>query len=222
MAKQVALIHTSAMMVPVFKPLYEELLPGEAVFNMVDESLLRDIIRDGRLLAATARRVVGYVLAAEQAGADIVMVTCSSIGPAVELSRSLVSIPVIRVDEPMAAKAVATGARIGVVATLPSTLAPTVELIRRLAAEAGKKVEVTDKLCEGAFEAVISGDAATHDAEVAAALRDLSGRTDVIVLAQASMARAAETLSSGERKAPILTSPRLGVEHLAELVGQLE
>ena len=106
---------------------------------MVDESLLRDIIRDGTLLAPTARWLVGHVLAATDAGAEAVLVTCSSVGPAVELSRSLVTVPVLRVDEPMARQAVATGERIGVVATLPSTLAPTVELIRRVARDAGKR-----------------------------------------------------------------------------------
>ncbi len=221
MARQVALIHTSPIMIGVFKPLCQELLGGVEVFNVVDESLLRDIIRDKRLLPPTARRAVGHVLAAEQGGADVVMVTCSSIGPAVELARGLVGIPVVRVDEPMAAKAVATGPRIGVVATLPSTLAPTADLIRRLAAEAGKKVQVSDRLCEGAFEAVISGDAAGHDAKVAAALRELAGRVDVIVLAQASMARAAETLTKADCPVPILTSPRPGVEYLAGLLKKM-
>lgn len=221
MAKQVALIHTSAMMVAPFKALAEELLAGVSVFHMVDESLLRDIIRDGRLGAATARRVVGHVLAAADAGADAVMVTCSSVGAAVELSRSLVIVPVLRVDEPMARRAVATGLRIGVVATLPSTLAPTADLIRRLAAEAGKKVQVTDRLCEGAFAAVLAGDTATHDAKVAAALGELGKQSDVIVLAQASMARVADALPVEQRRVPILSSPRLAVEKLAEVLKSL-
>ncbi|MCJ7544736.1 MAG: aspartate/glutamate racemase family protein [Phycisphaerae bacterium] len=221
MSRQVALIHTSAMMVPPFKALAEEMLAGVGVFHVVDESLLRDIIRDGRLLPPTARRLVGHVIAAAEAGADAVMVTCSSVGAAVELSRALVTVPVLRVDEPMAAKAVASGERIGVVATLPSTLAPTAELIRRLAREAGKKVQVTDRLCEGAFAAILAGDTATHDAKVAAALGELSRACDLIVLAQASMARVAEALPAAQRRVPILSSPRLAVEKLAEVVKSL-
>ncbi len=221
MSRQVALIHTSAMMVPPFKALAEELLSGASVFHMVDESLLRDIIRDGRLLPPTARRLVGYVVTAAEAGAEVVMVTCSSVGRAVELSRSLVTVPVLRVDEPMARQAVATGRHIGVVATLPSTLAPTAELIRRLAAEARKKVRVTDRLCEGAFQAVLAGDTATHDAKVTAALTELGRRSDVIVLAQASMARVAEALPAADRRVPILSSPRLAVKKLVEVLKSL-
>jgi hypothetical protein len=47
MPHTIALIHTSPAMIPIFKHLRDELLPKDAnVFNMVDESLLCDIIRD--------------------------------------------------------------------------------------------------------------------------------------------------------------------------------
>src|SRR3954464_13035809 len=78
MSKTIALIHTSPAMVPVFKPLASELLPGATIFNMVDESLLCDIIREKGCPPGTARRVVGHVMSAEQAGANFILVTCSS------------------------------------------------------------------------------------------------------------------------------------------------
>jgi hypothetical protein len=37
---------------------------------------------------------------------------------------------------------------------------------------AGKQIELKSKLCEGAFDALMSGDAEKHDATVAAALRE--------------------------------------------------
>ena len=102
-------------------------------------------------------------------------------------------------------------------ATLPTTLGPTADLIQRAASKLGRTVEVTTSLAEGAFDALRSGDGARHDALVQAALRDLASRVDVIVLAQASMARAvggAESLDADGRSVPILTSPRLGVQRL--------
>ena len=216
--KRLALIHTSPVMIPVFGELCAELLPELEVVHTVDESLLKDIIGNNSLLKTTARRVVGHIISAEQAGADCVMVSCSSIGAAAELGRELVDIPVIRVDEPMATLAVEKGAHIGVIATLPSTLNPTAELIRAVAEKHSKEVKVTTKLCEGAFEAVISGDGATHDKIVAAGIRELAEQVDVIVLAQASMARVVDALDDGGGKVPILSSPRLAVEHLATLL----
>jgi aspartate/glutamate racemase len=220
MPKQIALIHTSPAMIPVFKTLTGELLPGMQVFNMVDESLLCEIIACKGCPPATARRLVGHVIAAESAGAELILVTCSSMGRAVELAQALVSARVLRVDEPMAERAVASGSRIGVIATLPSTLEPTAALIRSKAAEAGKSVQVSSVVVEGAFEAVINGDGAKHDALVGAALRELAKRVDVIALAQASMARVVDSLGPLDTPLPILSSPRLAVQRLAELARQ--
>ena len=222
MAKQVALIHTSPSMIPVFKALTGEFLPPPPavnVFNMVDESLLCDIIGHGCCPPATARRLVGHVLAAEQAGAEFILVTCSSMGRAVEASRALVAATVLRVDEAMAAEAVKTGKRIGVIATLPSTLEPTAALITSTAAAAEKPIELKTVVVENAFEAVMSGDGARHDALVAEALRDLAKAVDVIVLAQASMARVVDTLPADAKPVPILSSPRAAIARLAQLIG---
>ena len=211
--KRLTLIHTSGVMIPVFSELCTELLPDIEAVHMVDESLLKDIIRDGCLLKPTARRVVGHILSAEQAGTDAILVTCSSIGKATELGRELVNLPVLRIDEPMAIEALKAGSRIGVVATLPSTLNPTVDLIKR---QATQDINVTAKLCEGAFEAVISGDAATHDKIVSEGILGLIAQVDVIVLAQASMARVINTLPADKVTVPVLSSPRLAIEHLAQ------
>ncbi|MET0394010.1 MAG: aspartate/glutamate racemase family protein [Chitinophagaceae bacterium] len=216
--KTLGLIHTSATLVPVFQQLCSEHLPGVKVFNIVDDSLIKSVIGCGELTPATARRVVNYVGSAEAAGADFIMVTCSSIGAAVEAAAALTSVPVLRVDQPMADKAVQTGKRIGVVATLSTTLEPTSDLVKRRAAAAGKEIELDAVLCEGAFDALMSGDTATHDAMVAKALKELAGKCDVIVLAQASMARVVDTLDEADRKVPILASPPVAVQHLATVL----
>jgi hypothetical protein len=118
----------------------------------------------------------------------------------------------------MAQRAVNTGTRVGVVATLPSTLEPTVALIKGCPRRDGKPVEVISQVVAGAFEAVMAGDGVRHDSLVAQALREMSPRVDVIVLAQASMARTADGLKPEEKPVPILSSPRLAVENLSRIV----
>ena len=213
--KRLTMIHTSGVMIPVFSELCRELLPDIEAVHMVDESLLKDIIKDGCLTKPAARRVVDHVLSADQAGTDAILVTCSSIGKGTELGRELVETVVMRVDEPMAAQAIAIGKRIGVVATLPSTLNPTVELIQR---QGSSDLQVTPKLCEGAFEAVISGDGATHDRIVGEGILELVSQVDVIVLAQASMARVVSSLPADKVTVPVLSSPRLAIEHLKTIL----
>ncbi len=216
--KRLGLLHTSATLVPLFQQLCRAKLPAVDTFNISDDSLIQDVIARGELTPKTARRVVDHIASAEAAGADFILVTCSSIGPAVEAAAPLISVPVLRVDQPMADKAVATGKRIGVIATLPTTLEPTADLIRRRAAQAGKEIDLTSRLCEGAFDALMGGDAARHDAMVAAALSDLAERVNVIVLAQASMARVVERLPEADRRVPILASPPLAIDYLATLL----
>jgi len=216
--KTLGLVHTSATLVPVFAQLCKEKLSGVNVFNIADDSLVKGIIAAGSLTPTIARRVAGYLESAELAGADYIMVTCSSIGPAVEAAAKLMGVPVLRVDRPMAEKAVATGKKVGVVATLQTTLEPTADLISRCAAHAGKQIELTSRLCDGAFEALMSGDAPAHDAKIAVILKELSRQVDVIVLAQASMGRVVETLAPEERHVPILSSPGIAVDYLATVL----
>jgi len=214
------LIHTSATLVPIFQQLCSEYLPGVNVFNIVDDSLIKDVIAKGKLAPRTARRVVDYVASAEAAGADRILVTCSSIGRAVEAAAALSSVPVLRVDQPMADLAVSKGTRIGVVATLPTTLEPTADLVKRRAQVARKEIQLTSKLCEGAFDALMGGNPGLHDQMVAEALRELSTQVDVILLAQASMARVVDTLSEAEKKVPIIASPPEAVRYLASVINQ--
>jgi Asp/Glu/hydantoin racemase len=216
--KRLGLLHTSATLVPIFEQLTRAKLPEVAVFNLVDDSLIKDVIAHGQLRPQTARRVTQLVAAAEDAGADYILVTCSSIGAAVETAATLASVPVLRVDQPMADRAVNSAKKIGVIATLPTTLEPTADLVRRRATAARRNIELTSRLCEGAFDALMSGDAARHDAAVAAALRELSAEVDTIVLAQASMARVVDTLPESERRIPILASPPIAIEYLATVL----
>src|SRR5262252_4466339 len=157
--KRLGLIHTSATLVPIFQQLCTAKLPCIETFNIADDSLIKDVIARGELTPQTARRVAAHIASAETAGADFILVTCSSIGAAVEAAAPFTAVPVLRVDQPMADKAVQMGKKIGVLATLQTTLAPTADLIRRRAAAAGRQIELVTRLCDGAFDALMGGDA---------------------------------------------------------------
>jgi Asp/Glu/hydantoin racemase len=216
--KRLALIHTVASLVPRFRELAAELMPDVETFDIVDETLLRDATREGRVSLDTARRLFAHLAAAERHGADAILVTCSSVGGVVDAARPFAGVPLLRVDQAMAEQAVERGTRIGVLATLWSTLRPTAVLIERTARESDRDVEVRDRLCDGAFEALREGDTERHDKLVREGLRELIGWADVIVLAQASMARVVDSLSEDERRTPILSSPRLGMERMRDIL----
>lgn len=214
-----ALIHTSPSLTPLFTDLCRVHLPEASIFHMVDESLIQDTVRAGFLRKATIRRVAALVDSAVEAGADAVLVTCSSIGVAVERAAERQDVPVVRVDAAMAEKAVRQSKTIGVLATLRTTLEPTTDLLRRKAAAAGRDITFVECLCEEAFPAVMAGDTETHDRLLRKALTEDLKDVETIVLAQASMARVVSSLPEGAIRAEVLSSPALGVLSVRQALG---
>lgn len=210
-----AIIHTSTATVEPLRTLAGELLPEVRVINFVDDSILPQLAANGGEIAAVAGRVGQYMQFAAEAGADVILEACSSIGELVGPARAALNIPVVRIDEAMAAAAVARGERIGVAATLATTLAPTRRLLEAQAAIAGRPITIVPALAETAYQRLMAGDRAGHDAELAAVLHALAPTVDCVVLAQASMARVLPQLPAEERD-KFLTSPPLAMAQVRE------
>lgn len=222
--RKIAVLHTSFVFVkvePVFKDLFRDLLPDVSIIDFVDSDVLATVRREGRISPDSEGRMVHLAQAAELAGVDLIFSACSSLGPAIDRAREVVSLPIIKIDDAMARKAVQLGTRIGVLATLITTLGPTVDLVQDHAASAGKTVTTFPRLCEGAFELLMSGDRARHDALVLDGAQALASQVDLIVLAQASMSRLAPELSQATGM-QVLASPGLAVAYLKELLEEMD
>ncbi|MEU3252430.1 aspartate/glutamate racemase family protein [Streptomyces sp. NPDC006997] len=201
-----ALLHTSPVHVPVFDALHDQHHPGLELRHLVDEGLLERARGYGGP-AGVAVDVRGVVDRAVADGARAVLCTCSTIGAVAEATAAQVGVPVLRVDRPMAAAAVAAGPRVVVLATVESTLGPTVALVEEEARHAGRDVDVRSVLVAGAWERFAAGDTEAYARTVAAAV-DAVGDADSIVLAQASMAPAQRLTTTS---VPVLSSPRPGL-----------
>ncbi|HEY8590094.1 MAG TPA: aspartate/glutamate racemase family protein [Naasia sp.] len=220
---RLGLLHT----VPALAGTFDELLKGGGagadVVHVVDAGLLAAAIDHG-VDDAVRAEVLRHLRHLADDGADAILVTCSSIGEAVDEAARVIDIPVLRVDAPMAEEAIAAAAerapadraaRVAVLATLPATLGPTGRLLESRVAAAPRPVEVESSVVEGAAAARSAGDQATHDRLVAAAITAAADRADVVVLAQASMAGAVRDLGL---PVPVLTSPTGGVASLLAAV----
>jgi Asp/Glu/hydantoin racemase len=202
-----AIIHTTPATVEPLKSLAAEVIPDREIVNFVDDSILPQLARNGGDLADVADRLVHYARFAEQVGADAILEACSSVGEVVPRMAAAVTIPVVRIDEAMAEEAISRGASLGVAATLPTTLAPTLRLLQSKAAEAGKHVGIRTALAEDAYRKLMAGDRDGHDTALLATLLELARAVDVVVLAQASMARVSAKLPD-DLQGKFLTSPR--------------
>jgi len=220
MAKKVVFLHTVPSLVGLFTDLAKELLPTFEVMHIADEMLLKLVLGQGGLSPFIYQRVADHAIAAERAGASAVQCTCSSISPCVDVAQPFVGIPVLKIDQPMIDEALRIGKRIGVAATAPTTLKPTTDLVRQRAAFFEMDVQVESRLCEGAYQALFNGDPQTHDQIVRHHLLNLMERNDVILLAQASMARVADSLLPEDKRIPILSSPRLAIQHLKKVLDE--
>lgn len=220
MNRKVVMIHTVGGLIDVFNKLSSESLPEVTVRHILDEPLLDRVRQHGGLLAEDAERLRSHVVEAEKTGADAVLVTCSTISPLVDEAAAHAGVPVLKIDEAMITEAVRMGTRIGVVATAETTLEPTRQLLLAQAARAGKPIEPELVLVQGAFTALFGGDAAAHDRLVKAAVLELAQRVDVVILAQASMARVLAVLPEAERLVPVLASPQLALGRLKERMAQ--
>ena len=214
MVQRVAFIHTVGFLVDVFRTRMREALPHVDCFHILNESLLQDLLR-GEAKTAVYRRVVGQVLAAADAGADLIVMTCSSTSPAVDLVRPLLDRPVLKIDDPLMMAAVRTGRHIGLVCTAISTLEPSSALLRFHAMAQSCDVTITPVLLTDAYTALMAGDRASHDKIVRDAVASIADTVDVIVLAQASLAHLTDVFAT-TLSIPVLASPSLLMDAVAQ------
>lgn len=221
-ADAVGLLHTVPSLAATFDDLIRASAAGLRRVHVADAWLL-DAARRIGVTDAVRETVLGHVQHLESLGVAAVLVTCSSIGEAAETAGERVRMPVVRVDAAMATEAVALATRpgargrIAVLATLASTLGPTGRLVKRATGDAGRPIEVSTEVVAGAAEAHDQGDRDLVESLVAASVARAAAGADVIVLAQASMARAADL---AEARIPVLSSPAGGVAALLGAVGR--
>lgn len=214
---KLAIIHTTPVTIEPLKQLAAELIPGCTVINIVDDSILPELNTNGGQVAEIEERWKQYGLIAVKQGAQCILNACSSIGELVDLVQHDLPIPLVRIDKAMAEYAVHNAKVIGVAATLATTLKPTERLLLDTAKHEGCEVRLVPALVSSAYEKLLSSDKEGHDRDLAVALRELAGQTDIVVLAQASMARVLDSFGEEEKKR-FISSPRLGMQKvLAEL-----
>jgi len=209
----VGFLHTSPVHVPVFKALLSEIAPGAVDVHVADAELLADVLERGFDTGIETRLMARLRELAERAP-GVIVCTCSTFSGHAEKLAEALGIAVLRIDRPMAERAVALGGRVAVVAAVASTLGPTRDLFAECAsASAAVVVETSYVDAWPEFEA---GDLDGYYASIARHVREIAGAFDVVALAQASMAPAAALLH--DLAIPVLTSPRLAVLRAVEIV----
>lgn len=212
---KVGLIYTSTtpeLIADVEREVRTQLGDAVELFSLQDPSILAEVREAGYVTAKPAARLIGMYMKAVEEGVDAMLNLCSSVGEVADCAQDAaryLGVPIVRVDEEMCREAVRLGKRIGVMATLPTTLVPTRNTVQRVAREMGAHVEMVDCLVDGAFGL----DQEQFKTRLTEAAGDIIENVDVVVLAQGSMAYAETHLRDVYGK-PFLGSPRFGAAAL--------
>ena len=217
----ITMIHTVFPVVDNFKTIFAKKLGNQpaTIYNIVDDSILPRIVAAGGLSSEIVSTVYQHISSAEKMGSNLILVTCSSISEVVDIVNPLVSVPVIKIDDAMTDEAVKVAVdSLGVIATIETTLNPTINQLKKKMVKTGKKFKIVPVLCSDAYKVLINeNNPEKHDLLLYKAIEEIIESVDVIILAQASMARLLPELKKLTNK-PILTSPESGVERAINIL----
>jgi Asp/Glu/hydantoin racemase len=216
MSKRVFLVHPTPLAMAPIDQAFKTLWPQAQTLNVLDESLYADIPQDGTLAPAIYDRVASLLHHCEASGADGILFSGSTFGPAVDKARASMRVPVLRPEEAMMEQAVTLGERILLVCTAKRAM----PVVRGTLDAAVKRAGVTRQIAElwvaGARDAITGGDIATHDRLIAEQVA-AAGDVDVIIFGQISMVPAQVPLPP-EIKRRIVIGPDATVARMRALI----
>ena len=216
--RTLGVIHASIITTTAIRPYVDEFIPEVRIMHMVDDTIQRDNIAAGVGVIPKTNyfKFAQYAHNLEQAGADMILLACSTFNYAAELARPMINIPIAQIDRPMMEAAVRDGSRVGLLATLATTVPSSERLLRIAAGEAGKTVDIKTVLCGRAFEELSKGNVDKHNEILLEAIDKLSQSVDAIVMAQISMSALAPRLTN--TKVPVYNSGSTGFKRVREML----
>lgn len=218
--KSIALIHTVKSIALSFEAQLREVLNQEVkIYNLWDDFLASNPNEIGVFTVDNRNRLFHDIKTAELTGADIIVVTCSTLTPTVNMIRPFIKVPLIAIDDAMCKKAITYGERILVLATAYSTIEPTKAKLTEEAEMAEAEVQIDSMVCPEAYEAVKKLEIEKHDTLLKEMAKNISGY-DCIVLAQASMAHLEKEMAE-LCGCPVVSSLRLCMQQVKETLETL-
>lgn len=216
--RTVGIIHAALITCKAVQPYLDSILPDVKVVHHVDDTIQNSnfACEPGIIPKQNLYKFATYAHYLELAGVDVILLACSTFNRAVEVARPMINTPMLQIDRPMMDLAVQQGQRIGLLATVPTTVPASTRLLELAAADAGKKIDITTVLCSQAFAEIKKGNTAKHNELLLQEIDQLSKNVDAIVLAQLSMSALEPELINP--RVPIFNSGRTGFTRVREIL----
>lgn len=209
---RVVLLHGTPVAIEPIQRAFAARWPEAEAVDLLDSSLSVDRAKDHELTPRMFERFVELGGYAQRLGAEAILVTCSAFGPAIERMSKELPVPVLKPNEAMFREAIGRGRRIGMLATFAPSVLTMAEEFEQFVGEAGAQATLETIVVEGAMDALRKGDAARHNALIAARAPELA-HCDAIMLAHFSTSRALAAVTAAV-KTPVLTAPDAAVDRI--------
>jgi aspartate/glutamate racemase len=216
--KKLGIIHAALITTRAVQKYIDEIVPEVEVVHWVDDTIQNTnfACEPGVIPKENYAKFVQAALSQQNYGVDLILLACSTFNRAVEHARPMIDVPLLQIDRPMMDLAVRDGRRIGLLATVPTTVPASERLLKEAAREAGKECEVKIRLCSEAFKVLKAGHPEKHNEMLLAEIDKLSGEVDAIVMAQVSMTALEPRLTN--TKVPVYNSGRTAFNRVRQML----
>jgi aspartate/glutamate racemase len=216
--KKLGIIHAALITTRAVQKYIDEIIPEVEVVHWVDDTIQNTnfACEPGTVPRKNYAKFVQGALSQQEYGVDLILLACSTFNRAAEHARPMIDVPILQIDRPMMDLAVQDGNRIGLLATVPTTVPASERLLRLAAEEAGKKIDVKLRLCSEAFQVLKAGNPEKHNEMLLAEIDQLSGQVDAIVMAQVSMTALEPRLTN--TRVPVYNSGRTAFTRIRALL----
>ncbi len=220
--KKLGIIHAALITTRAVQKFIDEIIPEVEIVHWVDDTIQNTnfACEPGVIPKKNYAKFVQGALSQQEYGVDLILLACSTFNRAAEHARPMIDTPMLQIDRPMMDLAVRQGRRIGLMATVPTTVPASERLLRLAGEEAGKKIEVKIRLCSEAFKALKEGNPEKHNDMLLGEIDALSGEVDAIVMAQVSMSALEPRLTN--TKVPVYNSGRTAFNKIRQILESME
>jgi hypothetical protein len=202
---KIGLIHSTRLVMPWVEEADAPFQPRVSFLHALDEALIVELAKNQGVTEGARRRIAWMARSLIDAGVDRLVLTCSSLSPAVDTIAPELSVPLVKIDTAMIRAAIGARRPFVILATNPSTREPMRIIVEKEYADVACTCANLERpttaplwhyeLLDDAFAALNRGDAPAHDAAVIDTCEHLARAGTSILFAQISMARVLPRLS---------------------------
>lgn len=219
--RKLGIMHAALITTRAVQKYIDEVIPEVEVVHWVDDTIQNTnfACAPGTIPRKNYAKFVNGALSQQEYGVDLILLACSTFNRAAEYARPMIDTPLLQIDRPMMDLAVQDGKRVGLLATVPTTVPASERLLRLAASEAGREVQITTRLCSAAFQVLKAGNPERHNEILLEEVDRLAADVDAIVMAQVSMTALEPRLTN--TRVPVYNSGRTAFNRIREYLESL-